>query len=638
MATIDWKKVGEEARKLNYSDSQSDRYAQKINGGTPLTDNEKAQFAQGFIGRGAGSGNSGNDKYEFGKTAGRAAGTFTENLAASQNLPSTVSLVENEKLEISNLVETIRGGLGGSLTSLLGDSLIKGLSFAGSQITDVLTNEVKLRNEVNAKLGMAGQLSRDYRDNIFEASPAVAGMGYSFEELATTTMRVSQDMGNMAMVGADIFEKGAVTSRAFIGNLQDLPQYLNNFNEIGIGAGDALEQINEAGKSSMALGLQSRKVVSDVNDNLSKINQYGFQNGVQGLTKMVQQAVQFKFNMQNTFDLAEKLFDPDQAIDLSANLQAIGGAIGDFNDPLKMMYNATNNVGGIQDALIGAASSLATYNQEQGRFEITGVNLRRAKAMADQFGMSLEKLSTTAIKAGERQSASTALMSRGLSLDDKEKEFLTNISRMEGGKMVIDVSSISKEFGGAQRIALDTLTEVQKDALLKNQKAFEEMSPEQIAKEQFTQTQNMALNVAEILGILRVRFAREARVAGAAIDEGTKGVSDYLSKTAKEMNASSKSGAKNENIDLADNAIRTASGLLMATPSTPQQSVPVNNSTQQPQTNTTTTQNNQPNKTEVTLNVKSDPIMDEFSRYIVRRPETIDAFLNSSSPRDYTSQ
>jgi hypothetical protein len=72
-------------------------------------------------------------------------------------------------------------------------------------------------------------------------------------------------------------------------------------------------------------------------------------------------------------------------------------------------------------------------------------------------------------------------------------------------------------------------------------------------------------------------------------------------------------------------------------PSKPQ-SVPVDNSKQQPTNTPTTTTETQSNKTEVTLNVKSDPIMDEFSRYIVRRPETIDAFLNGTSSRDYTSQ
>jgi hypothetical protein len=148
----------------------------------------------------------------------------------------------------------------------------------------------------------------------------------------------------------------------------------------------------------------------------------------------------------------------------------------------------------------------------------------------------------------------------------------------------------------------------------------------------------MALNVAEILGILRVRFAREARIAGAAIDAETKGVSDYLSKTAKEMNESSKTGAKNANIDVVDKTIKMATDVGMyGSKSTPQQSVPVNNST--PTTNTpATTTEPQSNKTEVTLNIKSDTIMDEWSRYLVRRPEAIDEFLNGTSPRDYTSQ
>ena len=46
---------------------------------------------------------------------------------------------------------------------------------------------------------------------------------------------------------------------------------------------------------------------------------------------------------------------------------------------------ATNNVEGLQDAIIGVAGSMATYNTEQGRFEITGINLRRAKDLANEL-------------------------------------------------------------------------------------------------------------------------------------------------------------------------------------------------------------------------------------------------------------
>jgi hypothetical protein len=204
---------------------------------------------------------------------------------------------------------------------------------------------------------------------------------------------------------------------------------------------------------------------------------------------------------------------------MAANLMSIGGAIGDLGDPLKMMYNATNNVEGIQDALIGAASSLATFNKEGGKFEVTGINLRKAKAMADAMGVSMEELTKSSIKSSERQVAATSLMSRGLSLDDKEKEFLTNISRMEGGKMVIDVSSISKEFGGAQQIALDSLTDSQVETLKKYQSQFKEMDIKDIAREQFTTTQNIALNVSALVAMGRLSLGRQTSKLGKTLDD-----------------------------------------------------------------------------------------------------------------------
>jgi hypothetical protein len=183
------------------------------------------------------------------------------------------------------------------------------------------------------------------------------------------------------------------------------------------------------------------------------------------------------------------------------------------------MYNATNNVEGIQDALIGAASSLATFNKEGGKFEVTGINLRKAKAMADAMGVSMEELTKSSIKSSERQSAAISLMSRGLSLDDKEKEFLTNISRMEGGKMVIDVSSISKEFGGAQQIALDSLTDSQVETLKKYQSQFKEMDIKDIAREQFTTTQNIALNVSALVAMGRLSLGKQTGKLGSTLDD-----------------------------------------------------------------------------------------------------------------------
>ena len=262
-------------------------------------------------------------------------------------------------------------------------------------------------------------------------------------------------------------------------------------------------------------------MVADVGANMDKLNTIGFKNGVEGLTRMVQKSIEFNMNIEKVKSMAEKLFDPDQAIALSAELQAIGGAIGDFNDPLKLMYMATNDAGGLQDAMIGVAGSLATYNSELGRFEITGANLRKSKALADQMGMSMEEMSKTAIKAAERSSAATALLSSGLQIDEKEKEFLTNISKMEGGRMVIDIpESLAKKLGVEDtKVALENLSPTVAKGLLENQKAFEQMSTEDIARDQYTTTQNIQKDVSALLTLAKVRAAGGFRQPLSEVDK-----------------------------------------------------------------------------------------------------------------------
>jgi hypothetical protein len=443
---------------------------------------------------------------------------------------------QGDIIQPSVIAETVKSAVSGFFSKEGG--MIKGLTNVASMAynsflegtTDILKKEVDLRNELNSQIGMAGELSRDYRNEIFEALPGVVSMGYGFEDLKKTIVSTMQETGRFALMNSDTMKQMAITSRAFVGDLEDMGRIFRNFEMVGVGAQDALNTIDKVGQSSLKLGLQSRKVVEETQKNLSKVNEYGFQNGIQGLSRMVQKSIEFRMNMESVSQIADKVFDPEGAIDLSANLQAIGGAIGDFNDPLKLMYMATNNVEGLQDALIGVAGSLATYNEEQGRFEITGVNLRKAKAMAKELGISYNELANGAIAAAERSSAASALLSSGLNLSDDNKEFLTNISRMEGGSMVIDIpESLAQKLGLKDtRVALEDLSQGQANAILENQKYFEKLSPEEIAKEQYTETQKLALTVSEISTMLKVQFAKTVRQPLAQVDSYIRDLNDYI--------------------------------------------------------------------------------------------------------------
>lgn len=403
------------------------------------------------------------------------------------------------------------------------------LSSAIDGVNQYYSEQTALLERINQRTGLTGQLSRDFREEISKAQPRLLQLGISFDELSDSAARLVEQSGRFNLINQQTFERAGLVAKAYVGTLQDLVSMYPEFEKVGIGAADAQERIADAGKRSLELGLRSQTVTTDLSKNLGKLNEYGFRNGVRGLEEMVRKTIEFRMNMDNVYQIAEKVFDPDKAIELSANLQVLGGAIGDFNDPLKLMYMATNNVEGLQDALIGAAGGLATYNAEQGRFEITGVNLRRAKAMATELGMSLGDLSKSAIAAAERASASGELLAQGLKLDNDQQRFITNLAQMKGGKMVIELQSdkLKEAFKGATEISLDNLDQSNADLLLKYQDEFKKLSDNEIVRNQATSIANIEKDVNYLIATMRAQAGR----TGQAIYDRTAEAIGYDLKT-----------------------------------------------------------------------------------------------------------
>lgn len=627
MANIDWEKAGKEAKRLNYNSTQADDYASGLD--KNLSSRDKEAFLKGYIGSGRGSSvSSSSSNNNSGGSSG--GGTITNAIGDIQGYSSKLSMgsstdIMDLKSFLNKSTEELGAFFGKDGGLIAGTSkIIKDLTgFAIAGATDILSKEVELRAQINSKLGTAGELSENYRDTILDSLPGVIRMGYGFEHVSDLMVGLAEKTGRFTTLNATVVADTAATSRAFVGDLSEMAEVFSTFEQVGIGAEKTVESINAAGSKSISLGLNGKKTVSDIRENIGKLNEYGFQNGIQGLTRMAQKATEFRMSMDSAFRLADDVMDPEKAISLSANLQVLGGAIGDFGDPLKMMYDATNNVEGLQDALIGAAGSLATYNTEQGRFEITGVNLRRAKAMATELGISYKELSNGAIAAAERSSAASALMANGLKLDDKQTEFITNLARMKDGTMTIDVSSISKEFGGAQSVALDQLTEKQVKILEDNQKKLEGMSIEEIARDQFTATQNLEMSASSILAVLKVQFAKAAGIALKKPDEYIRSATNYADDALKGKN---KMGEVIESVK-----IEGLKKVLKPDEIKRQDSLNVNNRT----TQTTTDEKN--NTTSSLKQEFKEALSEHYSstKYEKNKSVTINTNLEPTNPSDY---
>lgn len=434
---------------------------------------------------------------------------------------------ENEIVGIGNLLDIIKKD-GFSIKSIF-ETLKLGAVEVGNQ----LKRESQLRTDINESIGIAGKLSKSLTDDINDSVAAGIRFGYGIEQVRDMIKSVMEESGRFNLISQKTIESTFATSRAFIGDLKNMGQAISEFEKIGVGASSATKAIERAGKGSLELGLSGKKTTTDLRTNIEKLNEFGFKNGIQGLAEMSRKATEFRINMSEAFKIAENVMDPDKAIELSANLQVLGGAIGDFNDPLKLMYMATNNVEGLQDALIEAAGSLATYNSEQGRFEISGVNLRRAREMAKTLGIDYKELTRTAIASQERLAASTALMGKGLNLKPEDQEFLTNLSRMEGGKMIIDVpESLQKKLGiTEQSKAIEDLSQVQIDALLQNREQFQKMSVEDIARDQLDNVENIKRDVG---ALVQMQLRNASKFVRGGMD-GESGIDNITGQALKQL-------------------------------------------------------------------------------------------------------
>ena len=394
------------------------------------------------------------------------------------------------------------------------------------EIVKQVQRESDLQTLINEKVGLTGELSENFRNSIFETMPIATSLGYGFRNVADMISRMGEQSGRFNLISQETLQNSYAVSRAFVGDISLLPDYFTEFEKIGKGAFDTLKAISDAGTKSLSLGLNSKKTTESLKLNIEKLNEYGFKNGVEGLNRMVQRSIEFRMNLSEVFKIADNVMDPEKAIALTANLQVLGGAIGDFNDPLKLMYMATNNVEGLQKSLIDAAKGLATYNSEQGRFEITGVNLRRAHEMAQQLGIDYKELAKGAIAGQERMLATSELMGKGLNISKEDKEFITNMSQMKGGQMVITIpEDVAKTIGSKTEISLRELTSNQIEQLKGMRSALEEKTPEQIARGQFTSVHNIEMMMQ---GIYRTRVQDVTKLSVGKDGIDIKGIAERL--------------------------------------------------------------------------------------------------------------
>jgi hypothetical protein len=552
MATIDFVKIGRDAASSKKTEQAAVSAAKLAKGGGDLTDSELASLTQGYT-----SSTPNYNPSAAASTMGRNAATGFGGLATIKG----TTFGGSEAIGIPETISSVQDILTASATGWKG-VITAGVGMVANQVTEVYRQETVLRNEINKGMGVTGMLGDDIRDSIITSAAYGQRFAFSIADSVSAFIGLNQETGRFATFSDKILQKGFATAGAFLPTLGELGQTFAQFEKIGVGFSDTLTQLNDIAKQSMVIGLNGKQTIKDVRENIDSINRYNFKNGTQGLAEMSRVAKIFRTDMRDAFSVAEKVMDPEGAIEMSARLQALGGSIGEFNDVYKLMYDSVNDPGAIQKALIGMSSGLASYNEEAGKFELTGYGIRMLSEQAKITGVDYKNLASGAIAAQEKMRGLQQLASNGLNIEPNEKDFLLNLAHMEHGEMKItippDLQDKFKKLGGSIESELkDTgmisFRNMNQEAFARfeaYQDQFENAFPEDIARGQYTLIQNISNDVSALASIGRATAVKSAGgvLRGMGLEGGIQYAANLLDQNISNLTraAGSKDGLSND--------------------------------------------------------------------------------------------
>lgn len=361
--------------------------------------------------------------------------------------------------------------------------------------------------------------SADLLGNIGRIQDGISDINRSFGETRTRYLEFSTAVsdsvadfvrlgGEASDVSATIAGIGEASRRNVVATKETLTEIFATAEYLGISAKDITESfaiagvemsnIAEATEESVnyiqSIGLNAKTIMGDVALRMEYMNRFNFEGGVLGLSKMAAQASMLRFDMNQTAEFADKVLNPDGAIQMAAAFQRLGVASGDLVDPFILMDKSINDPEGLQDSIIDLAKQFTIFDEKTGNFRINPGGVRLLKELQEQTGLSYENMTKTALAAADldRRLSQISFDVQG---SEEDKMLVANMAKMgENKKFYVEFQD---EQGKKQTEALEDLTDAQFQQI-KQQAALRPGTMEEIARAQLDTDVLIAKDIAAL--------------------------------------------------------------------------------------------------------------------------------------------
>jgi hypothetical protein len=319
-----------------------------------------------------------------------------------------------------------------------GKSMSDAISFGSEQWIGAVGQMIEAGNELTKAFSQSRARVSEMMTAVNEAAPRMRRLGASFEQTMSTMKEIAVATGKNTLASADSVAKLYATSQVLE---QSTGTIVKNFEGAGIQFGVVGAQLEEATNTVRDMGLNAKEVMGDVVSNASNLNKFNFEGGVQGLTKMAARAAQLKIDMNSALDFADRMMDPENAIEMASAFQRLGVSAGNLTDPFALMNQSINDPGALQESLAKVGKQFTYFDEKTKSFRINPQGILTLKQMEKEAGLAGGTLSKAALASAELDKRLSNINPSINFKDESDKQFLSNLSEMDAsGNYVVKIS------------------------------------------------------------------------------------------------------------------------------------------------------------------------------------------------------
>jgi hypothetical protein len=392
-------------------------------------------------------------------------------------------------------------------------------NFNPTKIAEIVVTLDNASREMLKQFGQGQAMADLLRASMADSVTSVRKLGGDIADVLKVQNDASRELGRNVVL-TDETTKDLYATMKVTG--QQVEKIVGGMADVGIGAGKATEEMLKVVNVARESGVNAEKVSSTVLTNMQALNKYNFAGGVEGLAKMAAQATSLRIDMSQTLQFAEKVFNPEGAIEVAAAMQRLGVSQSSLLDPLKLMDLSQNDPTELQNQIAQMSQQFVQLGKD-GHFEIMPGAKRQLREISQAMGISYDQLTKMALGSAD--------------LDKKMKEISFPSATEDQKKMIANMAEMGK--GGTYQIkTADNITKDVSELSGPEIEALEKMANtapptmEELAKQQLSATQDVTAAI-NSLGDRGGLGAARAKTTGTILSDIKKG-SEIIKETPSE--------------------------------------------------------------------------------------------------------